>query len=170
MTKRTSDQDVGIDLNKAIEEVDFDALEPNLRALLRFLLNKIEDLEKTVKDLRVENQKLRDENNRLKGEQGKPNIRPQTPSRNISSEAERKNLTLKKTRKSKAKNHKITINRHVRCRVDKSTLPADAVFKGCRSVIAQDLIIRTDNIRFERETYYSPSLKKTICWRSSQGL
>ena len=162
MKKRTSDPDVGIDLNKAIEEVDFDALEPNLRTLLRLLLNKIEDLEKTVKDLRVESQKLRDENNRLKGEQGKPNIRPQTPSRNISSEAERKDLTLKKTRKSKAKNHKITINRHVRCRVDKSTLPTDAVFKGCRSVIVQDLILRTDNIRFERETYYSPSVKKTF--------
>jgi regulator of replication initiation timing len=112
MTKRTSESGTEIDLNKAIEEVDFDALEPNLRILLRLLLNKVEELEKTVKDLRIENQQLRDGNNRLKGEQGKPNIRPQTPSRNISSEAERKNLTLKKTRKSKAKNHKITINRH----------------------------------------------------------
>ena len=162
MKKITSEADSEIDLNKAIEKVDFDALETNLRTHLRLLLNKIEDLEKTVKDLRVENQKLRDENNRLKGEQGKPNIRPQTPSRNISSESERKNLNLKTTRKSKAKNHKITINRHVRCKVDKSTLPGDAIFKGCRPVIVQDLIIHTDNIRFERETYYSPSLKKTF--------
>ena len=151
-----------IDLNKAIEKVDFDALEPNLRGLLRLLLNKIEELETTIKELRLENQMLRDENNRLKGEQGKPGIRPQTRSKDVSSESERKDLRYKQEKKSKAKNHKIKINRNVRCAVDKSTLPADAIFKGCRSVIVQDLIIHTDNIKFERETYYSPSLKKTF--------
>jgi hypothetical protein len=151
-----------IDLNKAIEKVDFDALEPNLRVLLRLLLNKIEELEKINKELRLENQMLRDENNRLKGEQGKPGIRPQTRSKDVSSESERKDLRYKQEKKSKAKNHKIKINRNVRCAVDKSTLPADAIFKGCRSVIVQDLIIHTDNIKFERETYYSPCLKKTF--------
>lgn len=42
MTKRTSEIEVGIDLNKAIERVDFDALDPNLRALIRLLLNSEE--------------------------------------------------------------------------------------------------------------------------------
>lgn len=162
MTKSTSEPGVKIDLNKAIEEVDFDALEPNLRILLRLLLNETEELKKDNQKLRLENQQLRDENNRLKGEKGKPNIRPQTKSGDISSEKERKNLNLQKTRKSKAKNHKITINRSVRCAVDKSALPPDAIFKGCRPVVVQDLIIHTDNIKFERETYYSPSLKKTF--------
>lgn len=39
MTKRTSEIDAGIDLNKAIERVGFDALDPNLRTLIRLLLN-----------------------------------------------------------------------------------------------------------------------------------
>lgn len=50
----------------------------------------------------------------------------------------------------------------MRCAVDKSKLPTDAIFKGCRSVIVQDILIQTDNIQFERETYYSPSCKKTF--------
>ena len=169
MTKRTSEADTGIDLNKAIEKVDFDALEPDLRTLIRLLLNKIEALEKTYKELRLENQRFRNEINRLKGEQGKPIIRSQTPSKDISSEKERKNLNHEKPKKSKAKNHKITINRHVRCAVDKSKLPADAVFKGCRSVIVQDLLILNDNIKFERETYYSPSLKQTFVGELPKG-
>ena len=169
MTKRTSEIDVGIDLNKAIEKVDFDALDPNLRTLIRFLLNKVEELEKDNKELRLEKQQLRDENNRLKGEQGKPDIRPQPPSKDISSEAERKTLKSDKTKQSKAKNHKIKIDRIEKCKVDKSALPADAVFKGCRSVIVQDLVIHTDNIRFEKEVYYSSSLKQTFMGEVPKG-
>ncbi len=155
MTKRTSEIDVDIDLNKAIERVDFDALDPNLRTFIRLLLNKVEALEKDNKELRVERQQLRNEVNRLKGEQGKPDIRPQTPSKDISSEAERKPLNQEKTKNSKAKNHKIKIDRIEKCKVDKSKLPADAVFKGCRPVIVQDLVIHTDNIQFERSLLLS---------------
>ena len=169
MTKRTSEIDVGIDLNKVIEKVDFDALDPNLRTLIRFLLNKVEELEKNNKELRLEKQQLRDENNRLKGEQGKPDIRPQTPSKDISSEAERKTLKSDKTKKSKAKNYKIKIDRIEKCKVDKSTLPPDAVFKGCRSVIVQDLIIHTDNVQFEKEVYYPSSLKHTVMGEVPKG-
>jgi len=162
MTKRTSEPDSKVDLNKALEKVNFDSLEVNLKELIGLLLNKIEALEKANKELMDENQRLRDDINRLKGEQGKPTIRPQTSSKDISSEAERKNLSREKTKKSKQKNHKVTINRTVRCPVDKNTLPSDAIFKGCRSVIVQDILILTDNIQFERETYYSSSLHKTF--------
>ena len=123
--------------------------------------NKIEELSEEVAVLKIENQKLRDENNRLKGEQGKPDIRPQTCSKDFSSEEERKDPLNKNQKKSKAKNHKITVNRTQRCPVDKSQLPADAVFKGLASVIVQDLIIKPDNVEFEKEIYYSPSLKMT---------
>jgi hypothetical protein len=163
MAKKIAEPSVEINhLDKAIAGMDLEVLEPHLKGLFTLMLNRMEEQDKINKELRAENQKLRDENNRLKGEKGKPNIRPQTTSGNISSESERKNLNPKKPRKSKAKNHKITINRNVRCPVDKSHLPADAIFKGCRSVIVQDILIRTDNIQFERETYYSPSLKKTF--------
>jgi hypothetical protein len=133
-------------LNKAMEVIDHDALAPNLKALLTLFLNKIEEIEKTNKELRIENQKLRDENNRLKGEQGKPDIRPQTPSKDVSSEAERKTLKLEKIKKSKAKNHKIKVDRTVKCPVDKNQLPPDAIFKGYRPVVVQDILIQTDNV------------------------
>jgi hypothetical protein len=41
-------------------------------------------------------------------------------------------------------------------------LPEDAIFKGYQPVIVQDIIIKTNNIEFMKETYYSPSLKKTF--------
>lgn len=169
MAKRTSEANTRIDLNEAIEKVDFGVLEPNLKMLITLLMNKIEAQDKVIRELQAENQQLRDEVNRLKGEQGKPSIRYQTPSKDISSESERKNLDREKLKSEKAKNHKITINRKEKCQVDKSMLPADAIFKGCRSVIVQDLVIHTDNIQFERETYYSPSLKQTFVGALPKG-
>ncbi len=68
-----------VPLNEALKAIDLSVLDPNLKALLTLLLNKIEKLERDNKKLRAEVQKLRDENNRLKGEQGKPTIRPQYP-------------------------------------------------------------------------------------------
>ena len=40
-------------------------------------------------------------------------------------------------------------------------LPPDAVFKGYKSSIVQDLKIETDNVEFRCAVYYSPSLKKS---------
>jgi len=55
----------------------------------------------------------------------------------------------------------IKIDREEKCTVDKGQLPDDAVFKGYEDKVVQDLIIKTDNVRFKREIYYSASLKKT---------
>ena len=160
-----------MDLNATLKDaqVNIDDLTPSLRSLITLLFNKIEDLSEEVKVLKMENQKLRDENNRLKGEQGKPDIRPQTSSKDFSSEQERKDPLKKKQKKSKAKNHKIHINRTQRCPVDKSKLPADAIFKGLACVVVQDLTITPDNIEFEKEIYYSPSLKKTYTGNVPDG-
>jgi hypothetical protein len=152
-----------LDLNQALKDnkVNIDDLTPSIRSLIILLFNKIEELSGECAVLKMENQKLRDEVNRLKREQGKPDIRPQTGPKDFSSEKERKDPLKKNQKKSKAKNHKITINRTQRCPVNKSKLPADAVFKGLASVIIQDLVITPNNIEFEKEIYYSPSLKKT---------
>jgi len=146
-----------------------DDLSPSLRHVLTLLFNKLEELSIENQALKIENQNLRNEVSRLKGEQGKPDIRPQTSSKDFSSEQERKDPLKKKPKKSKAKNHKITINRTHRCLVDKSKLPADAVFKGLACVIVQDLTITPDNIEFEKEIYYSPSLKKTYTGKVPAG-
>jgi hypothetical protein len=89
--------------------------------------------------------------------------------KDFSSEKERKDPLNKKPKKSKAKNHKITINHTQRCSVDKSKLPADVVFKGLACVIVQDLIIMPNNIEFEKEIYYSPSFKKTYTGNVPDG-
>ena len=156
-----------MDTKKAVEKlaIDLDSIaDQNTRILIRHLLNLIEQQAETIKELQKENQKLRDEINHLKGEQGQPKIRKQT-SRNedISSEEERKKRKVKKERNKKdKKKEKLVVHKTERRFVDKSELPEDVVFKGYHSTISQDILISPCNIRFEREVYYSPSLKKSI--------
>lgn len=153
MTLQQSIAAIAVDSNKIKD--------PSLRSIIEQLLNIIEEQSTVINILKKDNQKLRDEINRLKGEQGKPNIRPQKSKKDISSEKERKTRKNKK-KKSKNKKNKIKIDRTVECAVDQSELPADAVFKGYQSVFVQDIIIKTDNIEFKKEVYYSPSAQKTF--------
>ena len=154
-----------MDVQKTIEEINASingVADPVARAIISQLLNIIEYQAREIKVLKEENQKLRDENNRLKGEQGKPNIRLQHK-KDISSENERKQHNKNnKLKRSKAKNHKIKINRTVRCKINPKQLPEDAVFKGYRTVIVQDISIKTNNVKFKKEVYYSPSCNKTF--------
>jgi len=154
-----------MDVQKAIEEINASinsVTDPVARAIISQLLNIIEHQAQEIKTFKAENQKLRDENNRLKGEKGKPNIRLQNKS-NISSEKERKQQGKNKNlKRSKSKNHKIKINRTIKCKINPKKLPEDAVFKGYRTVIIQDIIIKTNNIKFKKEVYYSPSKNKTF--------
>jgi regulator of replication initiation timing len=66
-----------------------------------------------------------------------------------------------KRRKRKPKLLEIQIDREERCAVKTDQLPEDAVFKGYEDKVVQDLIIKTDNVRFRREKYYSRSMNKT---------
>ena len=154
-----------MDIQKALDEINIlikDVTDPVAKVIISRLLNIIEALMQENKALKEEIQRLRDENNRLKGEQGKPNIRAQSRA-NISSEKERKprDKNNKYTR-SKSKNHKIKINKTIRCKINPEKLPEDAIFKGYKTVIVQDLSIKTSNIKFRKEVYYSPSLRKTF--------
>ena len=66
-----------------------------------------------------------------------------------------------KKRNRKPKLPEIQIDREEKCAVDTEQLPKDAQFKGHEDKVVQDLIIKTDNVRFKREIYYSASMKKT---------
>jgi len=66
-----------------------------------------------------------------------------------------------KKRRRTPKLPEIQINREEKCAVDTKQLPKDAQFKGYEDKVVQDLIIKTDNVRFKREIYYSASMKKT---------
>ncbi|MCP4163882.1 MAG: hypothetical protein GY760_27795, partial [Deltaproteobacteria bacterium] len=66
-----------------------------------------------------------------------------------------------KKRNRQPKLAEIHIDREEKCRVGTEQLPEDAQFKGYQDKVVQDLIIKTDNVKFKREKYYSPSMKKT---------
>lgn len=66
----------------------------------------------------------------------------------------------KRNRKSKVA--KIEIDRTEKCEIDKSTLPDDAFYLEHEENTVQDIVVKRDNIRFQKEVYYSPSLRKTF--------
>ncbi len=126
------------------------------KAVIERLLNLVESLASENLRLTELIQQQNDEINRLKGEQGKPEF----------TEKERKKA---EDRKSKGKNEprnrnpkqsKIKIDRCDICPVDKEALPEDAVFKGYKDEVVQDIIIKTENVKYRREVYYSPSQEK----------
>ena len=125
-----------------------------VECLLR-LANKLEELAAQVAALKEENQRQRDEIARLKGEQGKPDIKantPKGPAENYSSERERR--TPKAWSKGSKTAH-IEIHRQVVLEIDRASLPPDARFKGHEGVTVQDLIFRADNVRFLKAKYHS---------------
>lgn len=150
-----------------------DINDPKLKVTFILLLNVIEQLFSGNEELREENRRLKDEINRLKGEQGRPTIRAQKrDSVNFSSEKERKeNHTNEKNRDKNSANRKenIQISRKEVCKVDRTELPIDAVFKGYETVVIQDIIIVKDNIEFRKEIYYSPSLNKRFTGSLPKG-
>ena len=137
-----------------IEHIDFGDKD-TLKALILTLLNAIEQLAQTNHQLHEENQRLKDEISRLKGEKGKPKISPNIPPKQVDDHTKKS-----KNRKNRSKRPRINIDRTEHIPVDKSTLPPDAVFKGYRSVIKQNIRFETDNVEYKLERYHSPSEKR----------
>jgi regulator of replication initiation timing len=140
---------------------DFDPAkieDEDLRQVVITLMNLVETLSAKVQALTEENQRLRDENNRLKGEQGKPTFRRTKQALLHSSEQERH---VSKPHHKANKQAQIKIDQVEVLKVDAHLLPEDAQFKGYEDVTVQDITFRTHNIKFRKETYYSPEHKKT---------
>ena len=53
------------------------------------------------------------------------------------------------------------IDREETLKVDAKQLPADAEYKGYETVVVQDLLVKTENVLFYKEKYYSTSRHKT---------
>ena len=145
-----------------LEDIDLNAIQDeNARILIQRLLNLIEELVAGQREARAEIQRLRDELNRLKGEQGKPQVkanRPQPAPTKHSSEAERREP---RARRKRSKNATLHIDREKVLTVDPAILPADAQFKGYETVVVQDVVVKTDNVRFRKEKYYARSTRQT---------
>ena len=164
---------IAADIKVTLQKIQADIQQigdPVAKSVLTVLLNLIEDVAAENAQLKEEKQKLQDELNRMKGEQSKPEFKKKKPSGDdISSDNERNNAEGDEKKGKKAKRNrqpklpKIKIDREQVCPLDLSDLPDDVVFKGYEDVIVQDIKIVTDNVKYRREVYYSPSLKKT--WR-----
>ena len=167
-----------VNIKKVLDELEIDSTSisnPDISKVVNGLLNIIESLYAENGALKKQNQQLKDEINQLKGEQGKPDIKGDTRNKDNdhSSEDERKNNDNdndndndnnnkgKKKRQRKPKLPKVKIDREQLCPVDKSILPEDAIPKGHTPVVIQDIKIITDNVKYLREVYYSPSEHKT---------
>ncbi|MFZ5902827.1 MAG: hypothetical protein ACOYZ8_04675, partial [Chloroflexota bacterium] len=141
------------------------------RQAILHLLNLIEDLTADLREAQAEIQRLRDENNRLKGEQGKPTIKPNKkpgPSNPNNHSSERERHKPQEWKKG-SKVDQIHVDREQVVSLNPAVLPPDAEFKGHEAVIVQDLILRTDNVRFLKEKYYSPAQSQTYLAELPQG-
>ena len=124
-----------------------------VKAILHHLSNLVEALHRENLALKTENQRLKDEINRLKGQKGKPNIKPKS---SIKKNEPNKKLKPKKKWKKQSKLNRVKIDDTEVIKYEGS-LPYDAQYKGYRNVVVQDIVIKTNNIEFKLERYYSPS-------------
>ena len=161
-------KDIQSALGKATEGIE-SILDDKAKNILSAVLNLFESVVDCLSSAQTTIQQQADKINKLQGEQGKPNIRKQknndknnndTNNGNHSSEKERKGTETPKKKNREKKN--ITIDRQIICVLNKNDLPDDIEFKGYEPTIIQEIIIKTDNIEFRREVYYSPSLNKTF--------
>ena len=129
------------------------------KAVIDRLLNLVELLASENTRLTDLVQQLNHEINRRKGEQGQPEFtKKNKTSGEISSENERKEA---EGRKPKGKNEprnrqpspsKITIDRFDICPVNKKELPKDAIFKGYKDEVVQNILIKTENVKFKQKS------------------
>ena len=163
-----------MDLNARLaplRELDPDQLsEQQLRELFPRLLAFCEESVTAIIALQAKVQGLEDEIARLKGVHGKPTHRPPRSGRLVdpaeepdhSSEPERREREPRPPRKKGRKLYRITIDRTETLNDFPEGLPADARFKGYQAVVLQDLVLKTDNVRFRRAKFWSPSQRKTF--------
>lgn len=131
------------------------------RQAITLLLNLLEEMKRENDQLRTQVQQLRDEINRLKGEQGKPNIKPGKPGKTTSKHSSEQERRQTKQHRKGGKVNQIMVNREEKLSVARDQLPADAQFKGYEAVVIQDIQLQTDNVRFLKEKFYSPSTQQT---------
>jgi Transposase IS66 family len=142
-----------------LENFDPNTIEdPVVRQVVSYMMNEMESQRTQLREKDEEIQRLRDQINRLMGEQGKPKIKGNKPSADLSSEKHRR---ASKPHQKSSKQGRLKIDRKEIAKVDRGQLPGDAVFKGYQEVVTQDIVFHTENILFRKEKYYSKSQRQT---------
>lgn len=133
------------------------------RESLRLLLNLVESLTLDLRKAQAEILYLREQLKGRKGGGGKPGSpRDGSSPAGQSSEKERAEATETPKSTKRSKLDRIRIDREEVLRLDRSGLPPDAQFKGYEDVVVQELRMSTDNVKYRKEKYYSPSTGQTF--------
>jgi hypothetical protein len=141
--------------------LDVDAFaDARVREVVGRLLNLVEAVVVENRRLQDEIQHLREIIRKLKGEPP-PVAKPSpSPTRDISSEKERrqrKRPSRGSPRADRRSFRDIHVDEEIVCPVDPSRRPDDATFVGYEDVVVQDLRIQVHNIRYRREIWDSSS-------------
>lgn len=136
--------------------------EERAKECIRLLLNLVESLTADLRKAQAEIVYLRQQLKDRKGGGGKPGSTGDGSPPPRSSEKERREAAEKPERTKGSKLDRIHIDREEVLHVDPSLLPPDAQFKGYEEVVVQELLLHTDNVKFRKEKFYSPSAKQTF--------
>jgi Transposase IS66 family len=124
-----------------VPPADPDALSPaELRALVSTLMGKVADLERTVAA-------QREEIARLRGLKGRPPLKPS----GMEQASEPKPRDRPGCRRGK-----VVPRVAVEERVIRTTVPAGSRFRGYQDFLVQDLVLRTEAVRYRRERWLTP--------------
>jgi regulator of replication initiation timing len=143
------------DLHKITSILSPSGLLEHFKKLLGAYEQKVEEVE----DLKIKNKELNDRLRELIGEQKVPKFKEKKKDKNLHHPKPKKK-DRKKSWKKKNKNDEIKIDREETCPADKDSLPSDAQYKGTREVIIQNISLKTNNVKFQIERWYSPSKNK----------
>src|SRR5918911_5152231 len=122
---------------------DLDALSPaELKALVLDLLGKVAELERTVAAQRGEIA-------RLKGLKGRPPIKPSGMEQGTEPKPSR-------DRPGRRRRGKVVPRVAVEERVIRAAVPPGSRFRGYRDFLVQDLVLRTEAVRYRPERWLTP--------------
>ncbi len=159
-----SDSQAGISaVDQILQKVDLAGIQDErARECIRLLLNLIESLTADLRKAHAENLYLREQLNRRKGGGGKGDrSKDSSAPASQSSEKERGERSETKQRTKRSKLDRVRADREEVLKVDRTSLPPDAEFKGYEEVVVQELRFVTDNVKFRKEKYYAASTGRT---------
>jgi len=150
-------------VDQILQKVDLAGIQDErARECIRLLLNLIESLTADLRKAHAEILYLREQLNRRKGGGGKPDrSKDSSAAASHSSEKERAEPSETKPHTKRSKLDRVRIDREEVLKVDRTSLPPDAEFKGYEDVVVQELRFVTDNVKFHKEKYYAASTGQT---------
>jgi len=132
-----------------------------IESYLRKLYEMLEQMDKQLRKKDEELEEAKAEIRRLKSLPKKPDIKPSEldkPKAKPNSNSQEKEKRPGSEKKSKKRELII----HEEKKVPAKNVPQDWIFKGYKPYIIQDLIIRANNINYQREVWQSPDGKQTL--------